>query len=332
MDAPSRERWLLALLYQLGQRISGGAPLEDLLAHIAEAACELSSAESASVMLLDDKRRQLLCAASYGLSDAEAAAARFALGEGLAGWVAEHGEPATVGDTSRDPRFVEVVGQQPARLRSLCCVPMFARSGLIGVVTIGSPELDRFSADDEELLGYMAAAVAKDVENGRLYRLAITDALTGLYNRQHVGEKLPQEIARHRRYQQPLSLLLLDADHFKQVNDRHGHDVGDEVLRGLAQRLRESTRDADIVARYGGEEFMVLLPNTAEEGAENLAERLRAAVRDTPIAAAGVAVSMTLSAGLVTLGDGENAEALVKRADQALYRAKNSGRDRIEIG
>jgi len=331
LDETTREKALLSLLLSLNQQIGAGAALEDLLQEIAESVCRLSCAASASVMLLDDRRQELLCRASHGLPPEEMAAISFRVGEGIAGWVAEKGEALRVPNTAADPRFLRIAAQKTS-LGSLCCVPMLARGAVIGVITAGSPENDCFSADDQELLCYMTAAIAKEVENARLYRLAVTDPLTGAFNRQHLGERLPTEVERHRRYGQQLSLMVIDVDHFKAVNDRHGHPVGDQVLRGLTRRIDELVRDVDFLVRYGGEEFLAVLPSTALDGARQVAERLRAQVAQTPIASTAGSISVTVSVGVAELSDEDvDGMALIERADAALYRAKAAGRDRVVV-
>jgi diguanylate cyclase (GGDEF)-like protein len=137
-------------------------------------------------------------------------------------------------------------------------------------------------------------------------------------------------LSRARRHGQEFSLLLLDADHFKSVNDRYGHAVGDHVLRSLGDRLRERLRGEDIVARWGGEELIVALPDTGEEGAVALGEQLRGAVADAPLDAGEVDVALTVSVGLAAWA-GEDVGSLVERADQALYAAKAAGRDRVVV-
>lgn len=167
--------------------------------------------------------------------------------------------------------------------------------------------------------------------NARLREWAIRDGLTGLYNHRHFQELLRTEMARARRYGQPLACLMLDIDHFKQVNDTYGHPLGDEVLKRLAATLTDVAREVDIIARYGGEEFVVIAPNTDREGARRLAERIRAAVGDRAVEFEGEPVCTTVSIGVATHHDPGVADerGLVKRADAALYHAKRNGRDQV---
>jgi diguanylate cyclase (GGDEF)-like protein len=161
-------------------------------------------------------------------------------------------------------------------------------------------------------------------------RLANTDALTGVPNRRQLMARLEEELARAMRTGQPLACALLDVDHFKRVNDTHGHQKGDAVLKALAHIVRETVRGYDVVGRFGGDEFLLELPRTDSEHAAELAERVRLAVQDRLAAEAGLPNVVTISLGVATLRQGDDLEVLVKRADDALYRAKEKGRNRVE--
>lgn len=163
----------------------------------------------------------------------------------------------------------------------------------------------------------------------RLYQQATRDALTGLWNRNHLQEELEKILSVSVRHQRPFSLLLFDIDYFKSVNDTFGHDIGDVVLRLAAQAINAQLRAHDIAARYGGEEFMVLLPETNVEGAIIAAERVRQAIESTDFAPHGCPRRVTISIGIAQFPVcGNTAEELVKQADEALYRAKQTGRNR----
>ena len=168
---------------------------------------------------------------------------------------------------------------------------------------------------------------------------SITDPLTGIYNRRYLERRLTDEIARAHRYGMPLSVLLIDIDHFKHVNDVHGHQVGDLVLAGMAQLIATTLRTTDIVARYGGEEIMVIAPSTPVKTAADLAERLRKVVENASFEVP-VELSRDISALSVTVSIGvacfshhtKDSQDLVQNADKALYRAKNAGRNRVVMG
>jgi diguanylate cyclase (GGDEF)-like protein len=173
-----------------------------------------------------------------------------------------------------------------------------------------------------------------EASNQKLSELAIHDALTGAYNRGHVQELLRQGVARFTRYRQPLCVLILDIDHFKMVNDRHGHATGDEVLRQMSGTALACLREGDLFGRWGGEEFIALLPNITLAGAADAAERLSAGIKALRVdskAVDGAQVKVTVSIGVAEIQDGESAESLVARADAALYAAKDAGRDRVML-
>jgi len=176
--------------------------------------------------------------------------------------------------------------------------------------------------------------VKKLAEARRLLEtLATTDSLTGLYNRRQIMARLEEECERIQRGGIGLSCIMLDVDHFKQVNDTHGHQQGDEVLKMIARQARASLRAYDVVGRYGGEEFIVLLPETDLETAQAVAERLRLAIQASAIlkTATGQPQPTTVSLGLTQWRSGDTVDALIHRADEALYRAKANGRNRIEV-
>jgi diguanylate cyclase (GGDEF)-like protein len=181
------------------------------------------------------------------------------------------------------------------------------------------------------MLNRFAVHAALTINNAHLQaevaRLASSDALTGLANRRQLDFALGREVARTVRTNEPLSVALIDIDHFKDINDTFGHVAGDEVLREVAGALARSVRDVDLVARYGGEEFAIVLPNCASAGALVVVERVRAAV-----ASVGGAAKVTVSAGIATAaGEGTQGDSLIAAADEALYESKRAGRDRATL-
>jgi diguanylate cyclase (GGDEF)-like protein len=221
-------------------------------------------------------------------------------------------------------------------------VPMLARLGsgslaqYVGVVSIARRSRP-FSREEGELIEYLAGQAVISIENADLHemvqRQAVTDELTGLSNVRELHSVLDREIERSRRFRSPLGLVMLDIDDFKLVNDRFGHQQGDEVLAAVASVLREHSRDIDEPARYGGEELAVVLPQTDAEGAAQLAERMREAVdgmRVAPVAGNGH-LKITASFGVASIPDSAaDKESLIAAADAALYRAKRAGKNRVE--
>ena len=188
------------------------------------------------------------------------------------------------------------------------------------------------SVDDEPAYCMIIRDITDKREASETHRRATTcDHLTGIANRRAFFEAAETELERWQRWPRKLSLVMFDADHFKRVNDTHGHPAGDAVLRHLAVLLSATFRQVDVVARVGGEEFAVLLPSTDAEGAAAVAERLRLAVESQAVEVDGVPIRCTISAGVATMhADVADLDALMKRADQALYAAKAAGRNRIE--
>lgn len=225
---------------------------------------------------------------------------------------------------------------------SVAILPLVRVGRRIGSLNLGSLDPDRFQADAatdflEHLAGVISVCIETTVTQERLKYLGLTDALTGVNNRRYFDQRLVEEIARSLRSGQRLSCIFVDIDHFKQVNDTHGHPVGDKVLQGVAQRIREQMRSADVVARFGGEEFALLLVQTGQELALDVAERIREEVAQRPIPAhSGLSVPITLSLGVSTLIPGRDqgdlqalSERLIGAADRALYAAKNGGRNQV---
>ena len=169
------------------------------------------------------------------------------------------------------------------------------------------------------------------VAERELKRLAEEDMLTGIANRRHFTSEANRALEKAHRHDEVLSLLLFDLDHFKLVNDRHGHNVGDEALREMARRMQECFRRSDLPGRWGGEEFIALLPHTTVLAAKEVAERMRIQLAKNPIRTSSGDIRVTLSGGGAQLFAGDTLESLVARADAALYRAKHGGRNRIEI-
>ena len=317
-------------LFEIGKAVGAHDDLAKMLRTISKLVTELVGGESCSIMLVDHSRQLLLGKASYGLTRADITVVSFEIGQGVAGWVAEHSRPAHIDDVAKDARFVELPDSDH-QIRSLACVPILHQEELVGVLTVTSSMTGRFSSSDIELLHYVADIIALDMENFRLRRLSVTDNLTGVFNREYLSHQLPSALSMARRRGESLSLAMIDVDHFKRVNDEYGHDVGDGVLAEVAQRLRGSTRTEDILVRYGGEEFLVLLPRTDAEHARDVSERMRERIQSEPFLIGERPLDVRISAGVAELQLDEPPTALVRRADSALYAAKAAGRNRVEI-
>ncbi|MBX3246187.1 MAG: GGDEF domain-containing protein [Myxococcales bacterium] len=303
--------------------------LETALRLVTDAGVALFACDHASVRVLDDRGEHLLSGARSGAS-AHAIPSSFRRGLGVAGWVIEHGDVARVDDIATDPRFVQVPGQG-FDIGSLLCVPLFSSGGVIGCLSLTATVRGYFSADDEILGRLLANCAVPPLERARLQRLAITDALTGALRQNQLRPVLEGAMQAARAHGGTLSIVALDLDHFKRVNDDFGHLVGDEVLRVFARRVREQVRAEDIVVRRGGEEFVVVLPACDLDVAIAAAERIRGHLATVPMEVEGLSILQRVSAGVARWDGKESAASLERRADDALYAAKRAGRDRVVV-
>ncbi|KQQ86615.1 diguanylate cyclase [Massilia sp. Leaf139] len=230
----------------------------------------------------------------------------------------------------------------PAGLQSVALVPLLRNKRLIGSLNLGSCDPERFTAAlGTDFVEHMASIIAICLENvisnEMLKYIGLTDPLTGVYNRRYIDRRLVEEIARAQRQHYQISFMFIDVDHFKQVNDRIGHQAGDDVLREVAARIKMELRVSDALARFGGEEFVVLLINADLQAAAMVADRIRAGVADKPFdLAGGQSLDVAVSIGVAALDDGARehpievvAQQLVASADAALYQAKEGGRNRV---
>ena len=328
---PEQLAKLPAVLFEIGKLVGSDLDPGLLLSRIAELICELIGAKACSVMLLDADRRRLLAKAAYGLRTERMHTLSFRVGEGVAGWVVERGEPVLINDVAQDTRFVPLPANQTP-IASMLCVPLLARGERVGVVTATSDFTHAFHPDDLELVRFISMTIALDIENVRLHRVAVTDPLTGAYNREFLSARLPQEIEAAVDRDRPLSLALVDVDHFKSVNDQYGHTIGDTVLAEVARRLRGAIRGGDLLVRYGGEEFLCVLPKADAGRAWEVGERMRQRVCERAFDVGdGVVLLLRVSVGIAQWRMGESVPDLIDRADTALYGAKQRGRNRVEV-
>jgi len=206
---------------------------------------------------------------------------------------------------------------------------------LFDVLRVGAESEARYTELEQRMLSLQRENLDLVVRNRALSEVSSRDALTGLYNRWYVIEKIDSEINRALRHGSPMSVLMLDLDHFKRINDTWGHSAGDEVLKAIGKLLRDSCRVYDVPGRYGGEEFCIVLPETRMGNTEVVAERIRQRLESTELACGGESIVVTASIGIAGMEEPASADilspaALIDRADRALYSAKSRGRNRIE--
>lgn len=234
-----------------------------------------------------------------------------------------------------DDLLAQTTGMPQTRVKSLLIAPMALRTGVVGALVVGQTQGGAFGETQRQMLAITATQVATAVNNaqlfGRVSQLASTDGLTGLYNHRFFQDALRRALETYHRYGRNFSLILADLDHFKRINDTHGHQAGDQVLVEVGRRIGRTIRSSDIAARYGGEELAIILPETDHDGALNLAERIREAIAASPIhIEPDCDLQVTISLGLATCTrHGTTPQALIEHADRGLYRAKATGRNRV---
>ena len=329
-------------LYQLGRTMASTFNLQDILSRISQTVTSLLQAQAMSVMLLAQDGRVLSTAAGFNLFD-EALQATEAMrprqGSSPSLVCVREKRPVSIPDLAADTVYTPWLETAREKgYQSFLAIPLIAQDRALGCMNLFLTERHEFTPDEIQLLSTFASQAAISIENARLFeetrQLAITDELTGLANHRQFYHQLAREVRRAQRYLRPLTLLMLDLDHFKGYNDRFGHLAGDQALRETGEVLRRNAREVDILARYGGEEFAIILPETDLKQAVYQAERIRAAIaahafRGRDSSPEG---DLTVSIGVATLTpDLRKIEELVHAADQALYRAKAQGRDRVAL-
>lgn len=243
----------------------------------------------------------------------------------------ENNEPVYLSDL-RDNKVL-VLPFKTGKIGSMLILPLLYERELLGLLLFLSEKIKSLSSYQIDLLKILGNQASTALANARLYerieKMAITDGLTGLFNHRYFQERLSSEFSRLGRLSMDLSILLIDIDYFKKINDTYGHPMGDEILKAVAATIRKTIRDIDIPARYGGEEFALLLPGTDSDGAVKMAERLRYSILKQRFPFEKGEITVTVSIGISTApADAKTKEELIKKADDALYQAKGKGRNR----
>ncbi len=322
----------MAILHEAVAAISSELALEPLLERLAADAASLVRAELSVLMILSPATGTIQYIKT-NVPQETFPIKQIPEGKGLLGVILREGVSLRLDNASADPRFEGLPSGHPF-IGTLLAVPLLIRNEVIGGLFAANRQGGEvFTQEDEDLLLMLALQSATAVENARLHtktvEMATTDALTGLSNRRVFTEQLDKEIARSNRYQNPFSLLMIDIDYFKSINDTYGHQAGDAVLQYLANLFKEQVRTVDLTARHGGEEFVIILLDTDANGARLVAERIRKAVSNAPfILPEGNEVGLRVSIGAACFPeDSGESEELLRKADQALYYAKEHGRN-----
>lgn len=270
----------LSFFADIGLGLSAAKTIKEVMNQVMEKIGETFSPLNWSLLLKDDETGDLTFKLVVGPSSEKLLGTRVPKGEGIAGWIAENGQAVLVEDVRKDPRFSEKYDMLTGfRTESIIGVPLKENDKVIGVIElINRLNHHPFNSADLKLLStianYAALAIEKVYYLSALKNLAYIDPLTGVFNRRRFEKQLQEDIDRSKRYGYDLSLLLIDIDDFKSINDSFGHAAGDQVLQTVAEVLKRSVRKTDIVARIGGDEFIILLPHTKLDKAENARQRI----------------------------------------------------------
>ncbi len=358
----------LKVFHDVARALTSTLDRDTVLCAIMNQMARFFSPESWSMLLVDEARQDLYFAVLDGRFEAnrfetdagstnkpdpdtvncaartaDQPTVRIAMGEGMAGWVATHGEPLIVPDVQAlNASGVDGIRfSEPERLaisvpvQSAISLPLQSRGRTIGVIQLFNYRLESLDAYAITFLHILTDYAAIAIENARaverIQELTITDDVTRLFNTRHLQTVLQTEFERARRFHTEFSIIFVDLDHFKNVNDSHGHLVGTELLVEVAQLIQLNTRAVDMVFRYGGDEFVVLLPQTGKAAAVDAAERLRHALKEARfLAARALRLLMGASFGVATYPqDGDTAESILQAADGFMYKVKHSTRDGI---
>lgn len=311
------ERQIQVELHRVSQRITSNIGLDELMVLILSSCVKSVSAEGGIIILFDETTHEWEIKSNWGIQDDIEGILLDKASEKLPGW----------------PEKDEIISLESMSetVRSTLCAPLRSRDNITGaiIVTKNKPAKE-FSNSSRRLLATFANHSAVAIENTLLYKktqlLSVTDGLTGLYNHRYFQERMQIELSRAQRYDLNFSLIMIDVDNFKDINDTYGHLIGDELLIKVSLHLKKTVRESDAVARYGGDEFVILLPETAKKDAMVVGERIRVDLIERKI---GGNIGVHVSAGVSAYpDDGVYSQDIIKKADDALYRAKQEGRNR----
>lgn len=328
----------ISILYSISQAVNFIDDLKRLLNVILSKAIDTLQAEKGSLMLYEYADNSLRVKVVNGLYDKQQEndinnglieCSSIKIGEGIAGSVFADKKPIITNLGQNDPRFIQK--NKLNNVSSLLCVPLVVKGEAIGVINITNKKHDKlFNKQDLEFMEALANQAAIAIDNAKLYELATKDGLTKLYIYRHFYLLLENEIKRCARYNHVMTLVIMDIDDFKKVNDTYGHLVGDQTLRELANVITSTIRKIDVAARYGGEEFALILPETSINDAKVIVKRLKENISKIRIETKDGVVTPTVSIGMADFPACANDEkTLIELADIALYTAKNTGKNCI---
>lgn len=328
--AQSREADRYKTLLEVGQSLISITDLDQLLKKIIDVVAKEIQAERALVILRHPISGDLRIANSTANVDTSTLEDAMLFSRSIVNDVVNKGKSIFSRDVIKEGQYAKTDSVMNLKIRSLMCVPLIAKQNgdIIGTVYVDNRSVGNiFSKEDLTLLESFANLAGMAIENAHLYELAIIDELTKCYVRRYFEQRIREEFSRAERQGSSMSVLMIDVDHFKEVNDQHGHAAGDLVLREIAGTVKRNLRTYDLLARLGGDEFAIILPEVNFQDAYRVAEKIRNAVAQ--LLFPGISRNVTLSVGIACfpLHHVNNVDSLMKKADMALYKAKQLGRN-----
>ncbi len=327
----------LSTFNEIGKALTSSLDLKEILNIVMEKISGILHPKNWSLLLLDEETNELRFEIVVGEGSKKIKDLKLKVGEGVAGWVAKEKKPLLVPNVSKDPRFSKKADAMTNfTTKSIICVPLTVRNKCLGVIELINNAEDKDFVDEDLLIlttlaDYTAIAIENAIFLNKVKELTITDDLTKLYNSRFLHTRLEYEVERARRFGYNLSMIFLDLDYFKDVNDRYGHLTGSKLLKEVAQVILKNIRNIDMVCRYGGDEFVVLLPETSKKNAVLAAKKLHQMINEAQfLAEEGINLHLTASFGVASFPkDAKNKEDLIHMADHAMYEIKNTTRDGV---
>src|SRR5579859_4224916 len=334
----TRQNQELMIFHDVAKALTSSLDLDSILQTIMEKMAEYFRPDTWSLLMVDEERDELYFAIAVGDAAQSLKDMRLKVGEGITGWVARHGEGLVVPDVYNDQRFARRVDEMTKwETRSIICLPLKSKHRVLAVIQLINVNMEGFGENElfflQALCDYAAISIdnAKAVE--KIQELTITDDCTGLYNARHLYQMLDAEVYRSARFGHEFTVLFIDLDHFKQVNDTHGHLVGSKLLAEIGYLVKAQLRLIDYAFRYGGDEFVVLLPQTGKDSAAVVARRLRDSLRGSMFCKEeDLNLNIRASMGVATYPhDAKTPHDIIRQADEMMYLVKNTSRDNIGI-